>query len=132
MRTAIFQGQILSNSAYSFIEAHGTGTALGDLIEARAINEVFKASHDTDRPLFVGAAKSCIGHTEGAAGPVGILKAVLSFRNEAVPGIVHLTDRNANPGIDMGLVPLHLPRETVPLNRRPDESGTMPYRAMIL
>lgn len=121
-----------SNWTYSFIEAHGTGTALGDLIEARAINEVFQASHDADRPLFVGAAKSCIGHTEGAAGSVGILKAVLSFRNQALPGIVHLTDRNVSPGIDLKLVPLHLPRETVYLKRRLSKSGTMPYRAMVL
>lgn len=116
----------------SFIEAHGTGTALGDQIEAQAINDVFRSSHDMRRPLLVGAAKSCVGHTEGAAGLVGVLKTVLSLRNHAVPGIVHLNDNNVNPSIDLCSVPLCLPRETVLLQRRLNKTATTPYRAMAL
>ncbi|KAF8962890.1 hypothetical protein BDZ97DRAFT_1920218 [Flammula alnicola] len=84
----------LQPSDIDFLEAHGTGTSLGDLIEIQGINEVFRGSH-SGRPLIVGAAKSCVGHTELAAGLVGVLKAIASFQNSAVPGL----DRNPCYGL---------------------------------
>ena len=115
---------ILSNS-----DLYILGTSLGDLIEIQGINQVFQHSHSETTPLIVGAAKSCIGHTEIAAGLVGVLKAIASFRYSAIPGLMHLTAENMNPSFDCGIIPMHIPRELFPLF--PKENGT-PYRSVVL
>lgn len=121
-----------NSNHFSFVEAHGTGTALGDQIEAQSINEVFRSSHTSTRPLFVGAAKSCIGHTEGAAGLVGVLKTVLSLRHKAVPGIVHLSEDAINTKIDRVSVPLCFPLNLEPIKPCITETGTHAARALVL
>ncbi len=63
-----------------YVEAHGTGTKIGDPIEARALGEIFAARQR--RPVSVGSVKTNIGHTGGAAGIAGLLKAVLAIENE--------------------------------------------------
>lgn len=60
----------------SFVEAHSTGTAIGDPIEASAIGEVFRRPINTT-PLYVGSLKTNIGHLEGTSGVVSIIKVVL-------------------------------------------------------
>ncbi|WP_437275956.1 type I polyketide synthase [Sorangium sp. So ce375] len=64
-----------------FIEAHGTGTALGDPIEIEALREVYGRG---DRPCALGAVKTNVGHLEAAAGVVGVIKAVLSLRHRTI------------------------------------------------
>jgi acyl transferase domain-containing protein len=98
------------------------------LIETQGISEAFKSSHSLDRPLIVGAAKTCVGHTENAAGLVGIVKTLLSFEHELVPGLVHLTETNLNPSIDCSQVPMLIPVEGVKLDRGNRKS----YRALVL
>ena len=68
-----------------FFEAHGTGTPVGDLIEARAISAVFKNFRSSLDPLFVGAVKSNVGHLEGASGVVSIIKATLALEKGIIP-----------------------------------------------
>lgn len=68
-----------------FFEAHGTGTPVGDLVEARAISAAFTDARATDCPLFVGAAKSNVGHLEGASGIVSIIKATLALEKGIIP-----------------------------------------------
>ncbi|CAA7264466.1 unnamed protein product [Cyclocybe aegerita] len=117
----------LDPAQIDFLETHGTGTALGDMIEIQGINEVFRQSHP-EQPLILGAAKSCIGHTETAAGLVGVLKVIASFKHAAVPGLMHLTENNLNPGLDCNIVPIHIPRDTTPLPHKKD----IPYRSLVL
>ena len=77
----------------SYVEAHGTGTALGDPIEAEALAAVL-GERPEGNACQIGAAKSSIGHLEGAAGVAGLIKTVLGLRHNTIPPIVHLQSLN--------------------------------------
>jgi len=87
-----------------YIEAHGTGTSLGDPIEVQAVNEVFS---DRDRPLAIGSVKTNIGHCEAAAGVAGLIKTILAIEAGALPR--HLHFERANPNLDLTRLPLNIP-----------------------
>jgi len=74
-----------------YVETHGTGTPLGDLIEARALGAVYK---QRSAPLRIGSAKANVGHLEAAAGAVGLAKIILSFEHGFVPGQVNFETPN--------------------------------------
>jgi acyl transferase domain-containing protein len=87
----------------SYIEAHGTGTSLGDPIEVEALHNVFSDRPD-DNPLWIGTVKSNIGHLESAAGVASLIKTILCLRgNEFVPSL-HF--ENPNPHIDWNKLPI--------------------------
>lgn len=75
----------LDLAATRFFEAHGTGTSIGDPIEAEAIHKAFEGQHPKGQPLYVGAVKSNIGHTEGASGLAGLIKTVLILEKAIIP-----------------------------------------------
>ncbi|MEN0064951.1 MAG: SDR family NAD(P)-dependent oxidoreductase [Myxococcota bacterium] len=77
------------------LEAHGTGTSLGDPIEIGAVQSVYTASRG--QPLFVGSVKSQIGHLETAAGVASLIKMVLALHHQRVPGTLHL--ERVNPAL---------------------------------
>ncbi|MFI5984710.1 type I polyketide synthase [Streptomyces sp. NPDC051555] len=73
-----------------YVELHGTGTRVGDPIEAAALGATLGAARPEDAPLLVGSVKTNIGHLEGAAGIAGFIKAVLTVRERAlVPSLNH-------------------------------------------
>jgi phthiocerol/phenolphthiocerol synthesis type-I polyketide synthase C len=82
----------------AYLEAHGTGTAVGDPIEARALIDVASRGRPADRPLLIGSVKTNIGHLETASGMAGLLKAVLCLKHRAVPRSLHFD--TPNPNID--------------------------------
>ncbi len=99
-----------------YIEAHGTGTSLGDPIEARALAEVFGTERPQDQPLHVGSVKSNIGHTEAAAGIAGLIKSILALHHEIIPPSLHL--KQLNPHIDWNGLPLRVPVTPTPWTRK--------------
>jgi acyl transferase domain-containing protein len=80
-----------------YFEAHGTGTAAGDPIEAAAIGEAVGRARDAGL-LPIGSAKSNIGHTEAASGLVGLIKSLLVLRHGQIPPSLHI--QTPNPQID--------------------------------
>ncbi|WP_414450288.1 SDR family NAD(P)-dependent oxidoreductase [Burkholderia sp. 22PA0099] len=82
----------------SYLEAHGTGTAVGDPIEARALIDVLSSGRPADKPLLIGSIKTNIGHLETASGMAGLLKAVMCLKHRAVPRSLHF--ETPNPSID--------------------------------
>ncbi|MGA5168826.1 MULTISPECIES: type I polyketide synthase [Streptomyces] len=83
-----------------YVELHGTGTKLGDPIEAAALGAVYGRGRPADRPLRVGSAKTNVGHLEGAAGIVGLLKAVLSLRHRQLPPSLNFERPNPRIPLD--------------------------------
>ncbi|WP_131777542.1 SDR family NAD(P)-dependent oxidoreductase [Legionella cherrii] len=90
----------LSASDISYIEAHGTGTSLGDPIEVHAINQVYGKEHSQDNPLYLGAVKTNIGHLESAAGVASVIKTVLSLQKKKIYKLLHF--KKLNPHIHLG------------------------------
>ncbi len=113
----------LSPTDISHIEAHGTGTSLGDPIEMKALGEVFR-ERPADQPLMVASGKTNIGHLEGAAGIAGLIKLVLSLKNRTLPK--HLHFKTPNPLIPWDDYPVDVPRETTPW-----DTGGAPLRGGI-
>ncbi|HZP49267.1 MAG TPA: type I polyketide synthase [Vicinamibacterales bacterium] len=93
--------------AISHVETHGTGTALGDPIEVEALAEVVGASRPDGSRCWLGAAKTNIGHLEGAAGIAGLIKIVLSLQHDAIPPLVHFSQ--LNPHISLAGTALEIP-----------------------
>lgn len=87
------------------VEAHGTATGLGDPVELNAISDVY-CSHPRKQPLLVGSLKTNFGHMEAAAGVAGLIKLLLSLRNEQLPP--HLNFENGHPDIDWAAVPMRV------------------------
>jgi len=97
---------------FCFFEAHGTGTAIGDPLEASAIGNAI-GRHRAEQPLAIGSAKANIGHTEPASGMAGLLKAMLVLEHQAVPGNPQFA--TPNPNIDFAGLGLTVPTRLTPL-----------------
>ncbi|WP_131770558.1 type I polyketide synthase [Candidatus Protofrankia californiensis] len=91
------------------VEAHGTGTIVGDPIEFRSLAAVYGTGRDR---CALGSAKTNFGHTESAAGLVGLLKAILAVHHGEVPASLHF--RRWNPTIDPSGTRLFVPTGTTP------------------
>lgn len=102
----------ITASQVSYVETHGTGTALGDPIEVEALGTIFKEAGPRQQPVILGAVKTNIGHTEAAAGIAGFIKALLALKHQQIPANLHLS--NPNPHLDWQNLPFKLPTESVP------------------
>lgn len=80
----------------AYFEAHGTGTTVGDPIEAGAISNAISKKRSLTNPLLIGSAKTNLGHLEVASGMAGLLKAILCLQHRAVPANLHYKTPNPN------------------------------------
>ncbi|HWX14837.1 MAG TPA: SDR family NAD(P)-dependent oxidoreductase [Methylocella sp.] len=97
--------------ALAFIEAHGTGTRVGDPVETAAIGEVL--GRRRNRPLPIGSIKTNIGHTEAASGLAGLFKAMLALEHNELPRSLHFDD--PNPDIPFADLNVTVCADPVPL-----------------
>jgi len=84
----------LDPSRTRVFEAHGTGTPVGDPIEANAISLMFSQYRSPDEPLYIGAVKSNIGHSEGASGIASVIKSILTLERGIIPANHWFEKRN--------------------------------------
>ncbi|MGH3375173.1 MAG: amino acid adenylation domain-containing protein [Actinoallomurus sp.] len=110
-----------------YLEAHGTGTKLGDPIEGTALAEVFGGSHSDEEPLWVGSAKSNLGHTQAAAGLAGVLKAVLAMQHDMLPRTLHV--KEPTPAVEWKNAQMALVQEERPWlpKGRPRRAGVSSF-----
>jgi iturin family lipopeptide synthetase A len=101
----------VSPAEIDYVESHGTGTALGDPIEAGALGAVLGRDSARGRSLLVGSVKSNIGHLESAAGAAGLIKLVLALSRGRIPPTLHIN--KPNPKIDWDGMNLRPVREAV-------------------
>jgi amino acid adenylation domain-containing protein/thioester reductase-like protein len=94
----------------NYIEAHGTGTSLGDPIEIHSLRAVVEEDRSPDQSYLVGSVKTNIGHLESAAGVAGLMKVVLSLMHEEIPPHLHLEE--VNPHISLDGSPLVITTES--------------------
>ncbi len=104
--------QALKNSGVapaqiSYLEAHGTGTSLGDPIEVNSLKELLMQERSPAQPAWIGSVKTNIGHLEAAAGIAGLIKAILSLQHGEIPPHLHL--QQLNPHISLEGTPLSIP-----------------------
>ena len=99
----------------NYIEAHGTGTSLGDPIEVGALASVLCPNRSRSNPLVIGSVKTNLGHLEAAAGIVGLIKVVLSLHYQEIPPHLHFS--TPNPHIPWDEFPLVVPTSPTPWSR---------------
>ena len=102
-----------------YIEAHGTGTAVGDPIETRALGESLGQRRAPDDPLLIGSVKSNLGHLEAASGVAGLVKALHCIRHRTVPATIGI--ESPNPHIPFDEWNLKVVTQNRPLR----ETGTL-------
>ncbi|MHC6224590.1 SDR family NAD(P)-dependent oxidoreductase [Pseudomonas sp. X10] len=91
-------------SQLDYLEAHGTGTAVGDPIETRAIGEALAQARGAGNPLPIGSIKSNLGHLEAASGVAGLMKALNCLVERKIPATIGIEELNPNiPFSDLNL-----------------------------
>jgi phthiocerol/phenolphthiocerol synthesis type-I polyketide synthase C len=104
--SAIAQSALLSHAYWQaglnpgdidYIEAHGTGTAVGDPVEARALGEALARHRPKSQPLPIGSVKGNVGHLEAASGIAGLVKALFCLQHRMIPA--HIGMETPNPNI---------------------------------
>lgn len=110
IRAALAQAGLVPEQI-GYIEAHGTGTPLGDPIEVQALAKVFSRKSAKDRPCYVSSVKANIGHTETVSGVAGLIKTVLLLGHGLIPSQLHL--RRLNPNISLEGTRLEIPTTAV-------------------
>jgi acyl transferase domain-containing protein len=124
---AALKQALLSPDDVDYIEAHGTGTVLGDAIELGSLGACFGSRPQTQAPLILGSVKTNVGHLEAAAGVTSVIKVLLSFEHQSIPPHVHVSDGSENDALRN--LPLKLPLQLAPwpVSMRPRIAGVSSF-----
>jgi acyl transferase domain-containing protein len=124
---AAYRAAGIAPEQVQYVELHGTGTAVGDPVEAQALGTVLGRGRPADGRLRVGSAKTNVGHLEGAAGAVGLLKTALSLRNGELPPSLNFV--TPNPAIPLDELGLSVQTELAhwPSDERPRVAGVSSF-----
>jgi len=122
IRTALADASTTA-AEVGYLEAHGTGTPLGDPIEVRAFGTVLGEGRPAGDPVLAGSVKTNIGHLEAAAGMASLIKVVLAMQHEEIPAHLHFTE--PSPHIPWADLPIRITAESTPWPRgeRPRVAG---------
>ncbi|MFJ4541822.1 type I polyketide synthase, partial [Streptomyces tibetensis] len=126
LRTAYQRAEIAAG-AVQYVELHGTGTPVGDPVEAAALGAVLGAGRPAHEPLRVGSVKTNIGHLEGAAGIAGLIKTLLALHHRQLPPSLNF--ETPNPAIPLADLRLDVQRELArwPHPERPLVAGVSSF-----
>ncbi|MCB0508046.1 MAG: type I polyketide synthase [Bacteroidetes bacterium] len=122
MHEAALKNAQLQPIDIDYIEAHGTGTKVGDPVEVRGLMLAYQQHRTKEKPLLIGAIKSNIGHMECNAGMASMFKVVLSLQNNTLPKSIHF--HKPNTLIDWENIPLKVVSENIPWKK---ENGKTRY-----
>lgn len=108
----------------SYIEAHGSGTPVGDPIELMALTKAFRTSTQRSSYCAIGSVKTNLGHLDAAAGIAGIIKTVLSLEHQKIPASLHFS--RSNPEINFSETPFYVNTKLTPwISEGPKRAGIM-------
>ena len=111
VRSALDRAGVLPDEI-DYVECHGTGTPLGDPIEALALDAALGRERESERPLWIGSVKSNLGHTQAAAGIAGVIKTLLAIKHQEIPPTLHCAE--PSPHIPWERTPLVVASSPVP------------------
>ncbi|MGA5819075.1 type I polyketide synthase [Kitasatospora sp. NPDC094028] len=109
----------------AYVELHGTGTKVGDPVEASALGSVLGSARDAGQPLLVGSVKTNIGHLEPASGVLGLIKVALSMKHGVLPASLNYT--SPNPDIPLEQWKLRVNAEARPWPEGPRLAGVSSF-----
>lgn len=118
---SVLQAAGITPDELDYLEAHGTGTAVGDPIETKAIGNVYGKNRQS--PLPIGSVKTNMGHLEAASGMAGLIKTVLMLKHHTLPPSLHLS--TPNPNIPFDDWNLRVVTECAPLATSPHKPGAV-------
>ncbi len=117
IRTALQRAGVAPHQV-QYVETHGTGTSLGDPIEALALSRVMGEGRASENRLAIGSVKTNVGHLEAAAGMASLIKVVLAIQHGQIPPHLHL--ETLNPYVPWDKVPLYIPTGLTPWPAPPE------------
>lgn len=115
MHNAALKNAQLQPTDIDYIEAHGTGTKVGDPVEVNGILLAYKNYRTKDKPLYIGAIKSNIGHMECNAGMASMFKVVTALQHDTIPKSIHF--HTPNTLIDWDNIPVVVAKDNIPWKR---------------
>jgi phthiocerol/phenolphthiocerol synthesis type-I polyketide synthase E len=119
----------VSPETISYIEAHGTGTPIGDPIELQGLTEAFRTTTSRNQFCAIGSVKTNLGHLDAAAGVTGLIKTALALKHRTLPPSLHFT--RPNPKLNIGNTPFYvndkLREWTAPSSDQPLRAGVSSF-----